>query len=44
MGKTMCEAGRKKAKERWSEKSRYECRKCHSRVKKKDRVCKPVEL
>jgi len=44
MGKTICELGKKKAKERLSEKPRYQCQKCHSRVKKKDWVCKPGKL
>jgi hypothetical protein len=44
MAKTMCEIGKKKARERGAEKPRYECRKCSSQVRKKDWVCKPVKL
>jgi len=44
MGKTMCEIGKKQARERLSEKARYECLKCHYKVKKKDWVCKPGKL
>jgi len=44
MSKTMCEIGKKKAKERLSGNPRFECQKCHSRVKKKDWVCRPGKL
>jgi lipopolysaccharide biosynthesis regulator YciM len=44
MSKTMCEIGKKKAKERLMEKLKYECKKCHTRVKQKDWVCKPGKL
>jgi hypothetical protein len=44
MGKTMCEAGKQKAKERMSGKPAYECRTCHARVKKKDWLCKPAKI
>ena len=44
MGKTMCEVGKRKARERMSEKPRYEYRRCHSRVKKRDWLCKPSRI
>jgi lipopolysaccharide biosynthesis regulator YciM len=44
MGKTMCETGKKKAREKMSGKPRYECSRCHARVKKKDWLCKPSKI
>jgi lipopolysaccharide biosynthesis regulator YciM len=44
MGKTMCETGNKERKKRLEKPAAYECRKCGIRVKKKDWVCKPVQL
>jgi hypothetical protein len=44
MAKSMCEVGKKKAKDRLLERPKYECRKCRTLVKKKDWVCKPGKI
>jgi hypothetical protein len=35
MGKTMCEAGKKKSKKRLEKPARFECKECGTKVKKK---------